>query len=102
MLSCSRIAYENTKKSPFSSIVFYFTLLVGYDNAHRTPMSSFIGRERRKFMNWQFLATFGIGLGIYFVGLAIVVLIKRHRNKKAFDKETKEVSDKDKDGERKN
>lgn len=53
-------------------------------------------------MNWQFLATFGIGLGIYFVGLAIVVLIKRHRNKKAFDKETKEVSDKDKDGERKN
>ena len=51
-------------------------------------------------MNWSFLITFGIGLGCYFVGLGIFVLIKRYKNKKAFDKETEKVNEQE-NGERK-
>lgn len=41
-------------------------------------------------MNFQFLITFGISLGLYFIGLLIFVLIKKHINKKKFEKEQKE------------
>lgn len=41
-------------------------------------------------MNWSFLITFGVGLGVYFIGLGVFILIKRYRNKKAFDKEQEE------------
>lgn len=41
-------------------------------------------------MNWNFLITFGIGLGVYFVGLGIFTLIKYLRNKKRLEKEIEE------------
>lgn len=51
-------------------------------------------------MNWNFLITFGIGLGVYFIGLIGWVLIKRHRNKKSFEKEQEENERKDDNGEK--
>ena len=41
-------------------------------------------------MNWTFLISFGIGLGVYLSALLIFGLIKRHKNKKMFDKDVKE------------
>lgn len=41
-------------------------------------------------MNWSYLITFGIGIGVYLLGLLVWGAIKRHRNKKHFDKEVKE------------
>lgn len=41
-------------------------------------------------MNWNFLITFAVGVGVYLVVLGIFTLIKRHRNKKKFEKEQEE------------
>lgn len=38
-------------------------------------------------MNWNFLISFGVGLGIYLVAMLIWFGIKKYRNKKNFDKE---------------
>lgn len=45
-------------------------------------------------MNFNFLITFGIGIGVYLVGLGIFVLIKYLRNKKKFEKDMKDHNDK--------
>ena len=44
-------------------------------------------------MNWSFLIAFGIGLGVYFVGLAIFTIIKYKRNKKKLEQEVKEYEE---------
>lgn len=49
-------------------------------------------------MNWNFLITFGIGLGVYFVGLTLWTLFKRYRNKKKFDKDVKEHIEQNQEG----
>lgn len=41
-------------------------------------------------MNWNFLITFGICLGAYFVILGVVVLVKYIKHKKSLEKEIKE------------
>lgn len=41
-------------------------------------------------MNWNFLITFGIGIGVYLIVLGIIALVKYQRNKKRLDKEVKE------------
>lgn len=46
-------------------------------------------------MNWNFLITFGIGIAVYLLGLLIFTLIKRHKNKKKFNKEVEEHDDKE-------
>lgn len=40
-------------------------------------------------MNWNFLITFGIGVGVYLLGLFVWAFIKRSRNKKKFQEELK-------------
>ena len=40
-------------------------------------------------MNWNFLITFGIGVGVYLLGLFVWATIKRSRNKKKFQEELK-------------
>lgn len=40
-------------------------------------------------MNWTFLITFGAGIGIYLVFILVFGAIKRHINKKKFEKEQK-------------
>lgn len=44
-------------------------------------------------MNWNFIITFFVCLGVYLLGLFIFVMIKRARNKKRFNKEIKEHHD---------
>lgn len=46
-------------------------------------------------MNWNFLITFGIGVGVYLLGLFIWALIKRTRNKKKFQAELKNEESKE-------
>lgn len=41
-------------------------------------------------MSWNVLISFGIGVGIWILGILVFGLIKRHRNKKRFEKENKE------------
>lgn len=41
-------------------------------------------------MNWTTLICFGVGIGIYLLGLGVFTLIKHARNKKKFAKEVKE------------
>ncbi|MBO4667842.1 MAG: hypothetical protein J5666_06960 [Bacilli bacterium] len=41
-------------------------------------------------MNWNFLVTFAIGVGVYLLGLFVWAMFKRHRNKKKFQKELKQ------------
>ena len=38
-------------------------------------------------MNWNFLISFAVGLGVYLFVLFVVAMIKRHRNKNKFLKE---------------
>lgn len=49
-------------------------------------------------MSFNFLMWFGIGLAFYLLVLLGIVLVKRYRNKKSFDKEVKE-KEKEKDNE---
>ena len=46
-------------------------------------------------MNWNYLITFGIGIGVYLVGLLVWGAIKRHRNKKKFEQEQQEHDEND-------
>lgn len=48
-------------------------------------------------MNWTYLITFGIGIGLYLIGLGVWTLIKRHNNKKKFEKECKEKDEESKE-----
>lgn len=41
-------------------------------------------------MNWNVVISFAIGIGVYIVGVLVFGLIKRHRNKKRFEKEKRE------------
>lgn len=70
----------------------YFLLknyYVGAIESHGTYLLRW-DSERSIHMNWNFLITFGIGLGVYFVGLGIFTLIKYLRNKKRLEKEIEE------------
>lgn len=40
-------------------------------------------------MNWNFLITFGIGIGAYLIVLGIIALIKYRKNKKRLENEVK-------------
>lgn len=48
-------------------------------------------------MNWNFLITFGIGVGVYLLGLLVWATIKRSRNKKKFQEEMKKHDEESKE-----
>lgn len=52
--------------------------------ARDSPLLAFPFSWTRKemLMNWNFLISFGIGLGVYFIILGVITFIKRHKNKK--------------------